>query len=133
MVGNHNVGKTSLLRRFVKNEQQNPNTQVATIGYDDSYQMKVKIDNEPFTIKFGDTAGQERFNSLTNNYFQNHDAFVVVFSMTDAKSLEGAMRWIKQIQEVKEQPPLIMVGNKAELEEFRILSDQHFESIHEST
>jgi len=57
MVGNHNVGKTSLLRRFVKNEQQNPNTQVATIGYDDSYQMKVKIDNEPFTIKFGDTAG----------------------------------------------------------------------------
>ena len=102
MVGNHNVGKTSLLRRFVKGERQNPSTQVATIGYDDALEMKVKIDGEPFNIKFGDTAGQERFNNLTNNYFQTHDALVVVFDMTNAKTLEGAMRWIKQIQEVKE-------------------------------
>ena len=61
-----------------------------------------------------------------------HDALVVVFDMTDANSLEGGMRWIKQIKEVKEMP-LIMVGNKAELEQYRILSDDHFEAIHEST
>ena len=133
MVGNHKVGKTSLLRRFVKQEIQNPNTEISTIGYDDeSYQMKVQIDGEPFNIKFGDTAGQERFNNLTNNYFQMHDALVVVFDMTDANSLDGGMRWIKQIKDVKDMP-LIMVGNKAELEQYRILSDQHFEAIHEST
>lgn len=51
-----------------------------------------------------------------------HDALVVVFDMTEANSLDGAMRWIKQIKDVKEMP-LIMVGNKAELEEYRILSD----------
>lgn len=97
MVGNHGGGKTSLLRRFVKNEQQNPNTQVSTFGYDDSYEMKVKIDGEHFNIKFGDTAGQERFSKMTKSYFQMHDALVVVFDMTDANSLDGAMRWIKQI------------------------------------
>jgi GTPase SAR1 family protein len=52
--------------------------------------------------------------------------------MTDAKSFEGAMRWIKQIKDVKDIP-LIMVGNKAELEEYRILTDQNFADIHEST
>ena len=122
MVGNHGGGKTSLLRRFVKNEPQNPNTQVSTFGYDDSHEMKVKIDGELFLIKFGDTAGQERFSKMTSSYFRMHDALVVVFDMTDANSLEGAMRWIKQIQDVKDMP-MIMVGNKAELEEYRILSD----------
>ena len=68
---------------------------MSTIGYDDTLQMKVKIDGEPFIIKFGDTAGQERYSNLTNNYFQNHDALVVVFDMTNAATLEGAMRWIK--------------------------------------
>ena len=61
-----------------------------------------------------------------------HDALVVVFDMTEANSLDGAMRWIKQVKDVKEMP-LIMVGNKAELEEYRILSDQLFQEIHETT
>ena len=52
--------------------------------------------------------------------------------MTDGKSFEGAMRWIKQIKDVKDIP-LIMVGNKAELEDYRILTDQNFADIHEST
>ena len=69
MVGNHKVGKTSLLRRFVKGEQQGPGTQNSTFGYDDSLQMKVKINGESFNIKFGDTAGQERFHNLTKQYF----------------------------------------------------------------
>ena len=57
-----------------------------------------------------------------------HDALVVVFDMTNPETLEGAMRWIKQIKQVKEMP-LILVGNKAELEEYRILSDDLFSSI----
>ena len=132
MVGNQGGGKTSLLRRFVKGELQNPQTKIETLGYDDSYEMKVKIDGELFNLKFGDTAGQERFSKMTSSYFRMHDAVIVVFDMTDANSLEGAMRWIKQIQEVKEMP-MILVGNKSELEEYRILSDQLFEEIHEST
>ena len=76
-------------------------------------------------IKFGDTAGQERFANLTKSYFQMHDALVVVFDMTNPDTLEGAMRWIKQIQNVK-MMPLILVGNKSELEEYRILSDDLF-------
>lgn len=97
MMGNHGVGKTSLLRRFVMNEEQNPNTYESTFGYDDSLQMKVKIDGELYTIKFGDTAGQERYSKMTKSYFHMHDALVVVFDMTDANSLEGGMRLIKQI------------------------------------
>mmetsp|Transcript_30408 Transcript_30408/g.40431 ORF Transcript_30408/g.40431 Transcript_30408/m.40431 type:complete len:194 (+) Transcript_30408:117-698(+) len=132
MVGNEGVGKTSLLRRFVKGELQDEGTVVSTLGYDDSLELKVKINGESFKIKFGDTAGQERYFNLTKSYFQMHDALVVVFDMTNPNTLEGAMRWIKQIKEVKELP-LILVGNKAELEEYRILSDELFNSIHEST
>ena len=130
MVGNHGVGKTSLLRRFVRNEVQSAESMVSTFGYDDTMEMKVKIDGENFNIKFGDTAGQERFHNLTRNYFQMHDALIVVFDMTEPNSLEGAMRWIKQSKETKDMP-LIMVGNKAEMEEYRILSDEHFQSLQE--
>ena len=123
MIGNQGVGKTSLLRRFVKNEPQSPATAQSTFGYDDNtYQLKVRINGEPFNVKFGDTAGQERYNALAKNYFQMHDALVVVFDMTNPKTLEGAMRWVKQIKDVKIMP-LILVGNKAEMEEYRILSD----------
>ena len=59
-----------------------------------------------------------------------HDALIVVFDMTEPNSLEGAMRWIKQSKETKDMP-LIMVGNKAEMEEYRILSDDHFQSLQE--
>ena len=96
MVGNTGVGKTSLLRRFVRGEVQTPQTAIATIGHDE-YTMKVNIDGEPFNIKFLDTAGQEKYNALTKSYFQRHMAFVVVFDMSEANSLDGAMRWIKQI------------------------------------
>ena len=61
-----------------------------------------------------------------------HDALVVVFDMTNKETFEGAMRWIHQIKEVK-NVPLILVGNKAELEEYRILSDDIFNSLNEST
>ena len=57
------------MRRFVKGEPQGPETKVATIGYDDSYEIKVNINGEPYNVKFGDTAGQERFASLTKSYF----------------------------------------------------------------
>ena len=57
MVGNHRVGKTSLLRRFVKKEAQSAASAVSTFGYDDSMSLKVNINGEPFTIRFGDTAG----------------------------------------------------------------------------
>lgn len=131
MLGNHAVGKTSLLRRFVKNEVQSPETQVSTFGYDDNMEMKVRINGENFNIKFGDTAGQEKFHNMTKSYFQMHDALVVVFDMTNPDSLEGAMRWIKQSKDTKDIP-LIMVGNKAEMEQYKILSDEHFQEIHES-
>ena len=131
MVGNASVGKTTLLQRFVKGEIRNDGY-MPTIGYSDQLELKVRIDEEDFKIKFGDTAGQERYASLTKSYFQMHDAIVVVFDMTNPDTLEGAMRWINQIKEVKKMP-LILVGNKSELEEYRILSDDLFSSIQDST
>lgn len=57
MVGNGGVGKTSLLRRFVKNEVQNEQSADPTVGYNDTLELKVRINGEDFKIKFGDTAG----------------------------------------------------------------------------
>ena len=94
MVGNAAVGKTSLLRRFVKNEIQTPQTEHPTIGFEE-YHMKVNIDGEPFNIRFMDTAGQERYNSLTKSYFQMNMAFIVVFDMSETNSLDVAMRYVK--------------------------------------
>jgi small GTP-binding protein len=70
-----------------------------------------------------DPAGQERFMHLTRNYFNQLDALVLVFDMTNASTFEGVLRWFKSIKDVKECP-LLIVGNKADMESEIILSDQ---------
>lgn len=68
VVGNGNVGKSSMIRRFCKNEYLQ--TYKKTIGVD--YQEReLQINNEPVRMMVWDCAGQEDFDQITRDYYES--------------------------------------------------------------
>ena len=114
LVGNAAVGKTSLIKRFALGEDfENHKNTITTIGVDRTT-LQVRVKDETIDVVIWDPAGQENLGTMTKTYFNQVDAIVLVFDMSDADTFEGVLRWFKQIQEVK-ACPIIILGNKCDL------------------
>ena len=69
-----------------------------------------------------DTAGQEDYAAIRDNYFRSGEGFLCVFSITESESFEATTEFREQILRVKgddEKIPFLLVGNKSDLEEKR--------------
>jgi Ras-related protein Rab-27A len=90
--------------------------------------MKKNKIKDPFSnnsfILYRDTAGQERFRSLTASFFRDAIGFLLVFDLTNETSFINVRNWIGEIQvnAYAENVKLILVGNKCDLENERIIS-----------
>ena len=71
-----------------------------------------------------DTAGQEEFSAMREQYMRSGEGFLLVFSVTDRSGFDELLRFHKQILRVKDRDefPMLMVGNKADLEHQRVVS-----------
>lgn len=67
-------------------------------------------------IAVWDTAGVERFRTLTRNYYRNADVAVYVYSVTDTASLHYLSQWLKDTEQHAPNALRVMVGNKIDLE-----------------
>lgn len=110
------VGKTSLLRRYVKGTFDPPLT-TSTIGA--SFLTKRVLDVDSGTtvrLQLWDTAGQERFHSITKLYYRGASAVVLVYSIIDEQSFEEMGRWLMEMKEnVGEDVVIHVVGTKSDL------------------
>jgi len=73
-------------------------------------------------LQIWDTAGQEKFRVMTSSYFGGANAVIIVFDLTDQKSLDAVEKWIKEAQSFADKTkPLqfLIVGNKKDLEKER--------------
>jgi small GTP-binding protein len=67
-------------------------------------------------LSLWDTAGAERFRSLTKNYFRNADGAFVIFSIVDQNSFENVPNWINDIHaSANIDIPIVLLGNKGDL------------------
>eukprot|EP00794_Sanderia_malayensis_P007329 gene7329-8149_t len=122
LVGDAGVGKTAMVRRFTKGFF--PFQEAPTIGVDMSVKT-VQVDGEKIKFKIWDSAGQERFKSITSSYYRNADAAIVVYSVDNEESFHSLYRWTKELDKCgKENLVKIIVGNKSDLEEERRVSEQ---------
>ncbi|XP_051917648.1 EF-hand calcium-binding domain-containing protein 4B isoform X2 [Hippocampus zosterae] len=114
LVGNSNVGKTSLLRRFC-DDCFNPDTS-ATVGID--YSVKtIWVDNSQVALQVWDTAGQERYRSITKQFFRKADGVVVMYDITVEQSFTAVRQWLTSVMEGSgEEITLMLLGNKTDLE-----------------
>ena len=121
LFGNTGVGKTSIFKRYYENKfDGNYNS---SIGID--FQTKViKHNNKSYSIQLFDTAGQERFRSITSSYFRMAEYYMLVFDLTNKNSLNAVPDWIESLKEFIDKPKYIILGNKSDLERNKIPDDE---------
>ena len=90
---------------------------------EDSYQKQCVIDGTVAKLDILDTAGQEEFSAMREQYMRSGEGFLLVFSLSDRRSFEDAARFHKEILRVKDRDkfPVMLVGNKADLDSQRVV------------
>ena len=120
LLGETNVGKTSIFDRFKKDGFKE--NQSSSIGIDYETQI-INYKDKKYTITLYDTAGQERFRSITKSYYQLADGIFIVFDLTNDNSLNAISYWIESIKENLEETKFIILGNKDDLKDKK-MSDE---------
>ena len=90
---------------------------------EDSYQKQCVIDGTVAKLDILDTAGQEEFSAMREQYMRSGEGFLLVSSLSDRRSFEDAARFHKEILRVKDRDefPVMLVGNKADLDSQRVV------------
>ncbi|CAH2980598.1 unnamed protein product [Chilo suppressalis] len=120
MVGSGGVGKSALTLQFMYDEFVEDYEPTKA----DSYRKKVVLDGEEVQIDILDTAGQEDYAAIRDNYFRSGEGFLCVFSITEPESFDATQEFREQILRVKndENIPFLLVGNKSDLADKRRVS-----------
>lgn len=120
MLGSGAVGKSAITVQMVSGHFLS--------SYDptieDSYRTTININNQDIILNILDTAGQEEFYALRDQYMRSGDGYIIVFSITSVTSFLEVNAIKEQLNIVLDTDdntliPIILVGNKCDLEEYR--------------
>ncbi len=112
VIGESNVGKTSIILRYTDNEFKNSG--ISTCGVDVKCKY-VSLDDLKIRLDIWDTAGQERFRGLAKNYFRGANAFILVYDITNKNSYDKLKGWMNDAKEkIQNEYKMIVVGNKTD-------------------
>ena len=129
VLGDQMIGKTSVLERYINNTFKS--NYLTTIGMDKRFK-RLEINNTDVDVFITDTAGEERFRSLTKMFYKGADGIFVGFSLLEPKTLTSINYWIEQINEncSKEYPiSLVLFGNKCDDKENIQVKQEDIEEI----
>ena len=121
LLGDSTVGKTNLILRFTDN---NFSLNAApTVGYDyKSKTITLKKSKKKAKLQIWDTAGQERFMAISKNVYQRVDGIILVYDITLYSSFQNLLNWIKIIKDFNDNLPIMIIGNKTDRKDERIIS-----------
>ncbi|GMM54469.1 Ras family GTPase [Maudiozyma humilis] len=120
VVGGGGVGKSALTIQLIHAhfvDEYDPTIE-------DSYRKQVVIDEKVTILDILDTAGQEEYSAMREQYMRTGEGFLLVYSVTSRTSFDELMTYYQQIQRVKDADyiPVVVVGNKSDLEDERQVS-----------
>jgi len=130
VLGAGGVGKSALTAQFVQNvwiENYDPTIE-------DSYRKQIEVDGRQCMLEILDTAGSEQFTAMREVYMKAGQGFLLVFSITSLPSLSELSDLRESIIRIKDDDniPIVIVGNKSDLEEDRAVSRARAFSISQS-
>ena len=111
LVGDSNVGKTAMIKRYINNCYKDEH--MSTVGID-FYVKYVNIEGEKIKINLWDTAGQERFKTVTSAIYRKADGVVLVYDLSNQDSFNNILTWYEEAKAVCDCS-FILVGNKSDL------------------
>lgn len=86
-----------------------------TIGINYTFKI-VAIDGAKIKLQIWDTAGQDKYKTITQNYYRNSDGVLIVFSIDSRESFSSVRNWIEDLsQTITESTQIMLVGNKNDL------------------
>eukprot|EP01015_Nassula_variabilis_P021889 TRINITY_DN3955_c0_g1_i1.p2 TRINITY_DN3955_c0_g1~~TRINITY_DN3955_c0_g1_i1.p2 ORF type:complete len:226 (-),score=35.77 TRINITY_DN3955_c0_g1_i1:41-679(-) len=120
LIGNSGVGKSCMLMRYSENNFTS--NFFNTIGVD--FKIKsVNVENKNVKMQIWDTAGQDRFRTITCSYYRGAHGIIVVYDITDRDSFENVKYWMSEIDKyAQESVNRLLVGNKVDLSDKRKVS-----------
>ncbi|KAM8873289.1 ras-related protein Rap-2a-like [Synchiropus splendidus] len=129
VLGSGGVGKSALTVQFVTGtfiEKYDPTIE-------DFYRKEIEVDSSPSVLEILDTAGTEQFASMRDLYIRNGQGFVLVYSLVNQQSFQDIKPMRDQIIRVKryQQVPVVLVGNKVDLEDEREVSPSEGQALAE--
>ncbi|KAL4968712.1 Ras family protein [Aspergillus stella-maris] len=127
VVGGGGVGKSCLTIQLIQShfvDEYDPTIE-------DSYRKQCMVDDEVALLDVLDTAGQEEYSAMREQYMRTGEGFLLVYSITSRQSFEEIMTFQQQILRVKDKDyfPIIVVGNKCDLEKERVVTEQEGEAL----
>lgn len=123
IVGKSNVGKSCVLLRFT-DDLFHTNYQ-PTIGVDFKFR-KLQLGEDKIRLQVWDTAGQEKYQSITKTFYKNTQCVVVVFDLSDRATFEDVRSlWIKEIKKnCGFDVELMLLGNKLDLPDRQVTEEE---------
>eukprot|EP01091_Cochliopodium_minus_P008717 TRINITY_DN201_c0_g1_i2.p1 TRINITY_DN201_c0_g1~~TRINITY_DN201_c0_g1_i2.p1 ORF type:complete len:199 (-),score=60.02 TRINITY_DN201_c0_g1_i2:66-626(-) len=128
VLGDGAVGKTAFTIQFCAShfvEMYDPTIE-------DSYTRNLELDGNMCRIEILDTAGQDEFSALRDQWIRESEGFILLYSITSRASFEKLTELLESIKRVKydlNQIPVVLVGNKCDLDDKREVSHEEAKSF----
>ena len=121
ILGESSVGKTNLLSRYLDNKfiEDKP----ATVGVD-FFSKELEIENKIVKTQFWDTAGQEKYKSISKAYYKLANGIILVYDITNRDSFNCIEKWLEEIFQICVKiPNILLIGNKSDLNKQRSVTE----------
>ena len=125
IIGEAGTGKTCLLTRFT--DDKFDESDVTTSSYSKTVTVDVPecSQTKQVTLEIFDTAGQERFRTLTSSFYRKSCGIFLVYDVSDESSFKNLANWAKDIEYYSSPKTVkILVGNKCDLDEKKVTKDE---------
>ena len=129
------MGKSSLLLRFADNTYTE--SFIATIGVDfvrPKQKIKtVEVENKVIKLQIWDTAGQEKFRTITSSYYRGAHGVIVVYDVTNKDTFKNIRNWMGEITRyASESVNKLLIGNKCDIDGKRQVSFEEGKELADS-
>ena len=130
LIGDSNVGKTTIIGKYL--DKNFSEKSLNTVGLD-LKNIKLNLNNKNIKLQLWDTAGQEKYRSMTTSYYRAVHIIIIVFDVTSQTSFEHIKEWMNNIRQFAKIGVMkVIVGNKIDLNDERIVTYNEGKNFAES-
>ena len=129
LIGNSGVGKSSILQRYIQKVFHE--SFASTIGVD-FFMKSINLGDKSIKLQLWDTAGTEKFRSITTGYYRGADAAFVVFDLSSKSSFKNLNEWIETYYKYSNpdvEKNVVLIGNKSDLVDKREVTKEEIEKF----
>ena len=127
LIGDLGVGKSCVILRYVEGDF--PGNIMSSIGVDFKTKQ-IELDDRLIKLQIWDTAGHEKFRTITTSYYKSAHAIIILYDITQKASFDHIRNWITEIDKFGKQGVLkVIVGNKLDMENNRKITKEAAENL----